>query len=81
MLRLISTSFTKPVESNMEDQGPILGYTLEPIYDCKPGYIYTAAVLSCGSCGTVIRSMGGPGSNTVCLKCVEKLNMLNALQQ
>lgn len=65
----------------MDDEDQIVGYTLEPIYDCKPGYIYTAAVLCCSSCGSVIRSMGGPGSNSLCLKCVEKLNVLNKLQQ
>ena len=65
----------------MNDEDKIIGYTLVPIYDCKPGHIYTAAVLCCNSCGNAIRSMGGPGSNSLCLKCVEQLNVLNALKQ
>lgn len=55
----------------------ILGYrktgrdTWEPIRHSK-GYIYTAAVMHCGSCGNMISGMGGPGTqNTVCPACYE----------
>jgi hypothetical protein len=57
----------------------ILGYrktgkdTWEPIEQPMKGFVYTAAIMTCGCCGTVISSMGGPGSqNTYCIPCYEK---------
>lgn len=52
----------------------ILGYdqtidgAWEPVYECKPDYIYSAAVVHCQQCGEFIRGMGGP-LNALCLKC------------
>lgn len=55
----------------------ILGYRkirngYEPIEECKKGYIYSAAFVSCSQCGAAIRGMGGPMSNAYCLACWEK---------
>ena len=62
--------------STMSDT--ILGYrktgkdTWEPIIQSN-GYIFTAAVMSCGRCGGWISGMGGPGgNNTICVPCYEK---------
>ena len=56
----------------------ILGYrktgkdTWAPIVQPR-GYIYTAAVMTCGHCNSWISGMGGPGGhNTVCVPCYEK---------
>jgi hypothetical protein len=56
----------------------ILGYrktgkdTWEPIIHSS-GYIFTAAVMTCGRCSTMISGMGGPGGkNTICVPCYEK---------
>jgi hypothetical protein len=65
----------------------ILGYrktgkhSAEPIEECKRGYVYTAAFVSCSQCGTAIRGMGGPMSNAYCLKCWEKedIDILNKM--
>ena len=52
----------------------ILGYSRlpdgvwEPLYECKPGYIYSAAIVSCQKCRQMIRSMGGP-MHAVCVNC------------
>lgn len=35
--------------------------------------IATAAILSCGLCGTVIDGMGGPGDGAVCQRCGDLL--------
>lgn len=58
--------------------GDILGYrktgkdTWEPIVHSK-GYMYTAALMHCGRCGSMISGMGGPGSsNTVCVPCYKR---------
>lgn len=56
----------------------LLGYnqipdgSWEPIYECKRGYIYSAAVVSCQRCGIWIRGMGGP-LNAVCLRCYKQV--------
>ena len=56
----------------------ILGYTRlpdgswEPVHECKPGYIYSAAVVCCRQCGRMLRGMGGP-LNAVCTTCFEKV--------
>lgn len=33
------------------------------------GQIRTAALLCCGLCGSMIDSMGGPGSGVICERC------------
>ena len=56
----------------------ILGYRKTGKDDWQPiihskGYLYTAAVMTCGCCGSVITGMGGPGTqNTYCVPCYEK---------
>lgn len=56
----------------------ILGYrktgkdSWQPIIHSK-GYMYTAAVMTCGCCGNMITGMGGPGTqHTYCVSCYEK---------
>ena len=51
----------------------ILGYYKDgkPIYETKRGYIYTAAVISCDKCRTIIRGMGGPAFGSLCAPCYE----------
>ena len=45
-------------------------YKLEKVtIENRPGGIATAAVRSCGLCGTMISGMGGPGSGSVCIPC------------
>lgn len=57
----------------------ILGYDLlpdgnwEPLYECKKGYMYTAAVVHCRQCRTFIRAMGGP-LDAVCVNCYKQIN-------
>ena len=47
----------------------------EPIV-LKEGYIYTAAIMCCGKCGSMIAGMGGPGSqHTLCMKCFDNLGL------
>ena len=46
-------------------------YVFRPIRESKRGMIATAAVLMCGQCGHFIKSMGGPGYRSYCLKCYE----------
>lgn len=59
----------------------ILGYnrlpdgTWKPLYECKPGYIYSAAVVGCRKCRKMIRGMGGP-MNAVCVECYKQLEQL-----
>ena len=61
-----------------EDREPI-GYTLEPIYAPRPGYVTTQAFILCSSCGGAISSSGGPRYNSLCLKCLDKLDVFNKL--
>ena len=51
----------------------ILGYTKDgkPIHPCKPGMVYTAAVISCAGCHKMIRGMGSPSQGAVCPTCWE----------
>ena len=60
----------------MSDE-PILGYRSngDPIYECKKGYIYTAAVIACNKCNAFIRGMGGPAFGSLCIRCHE--NQMN----
>ena len=65
----------------MSDEQQILGYTLEPIHKTLPGYITTHAFILCASCGSAISASGGPKYNAVCLKCIERLDLLNKLKK
>lgn len=68
------------VPQEPEDREPI-GYELTPIFAPRPGSIVTQAFRLCSSCRSVISSTGGPGYNSVCLRCVEKLDLFNKLCQ
>lgn len=70
------------VETPMEPETrePI-GYRLEPIYAPKKGHIVTQAFILCSSCQGAISSTGGPGYNSLCLKCIDKLDVFNKLSQ
>lgn len=63
----------------IEDREPI-GYTLEPIYASRKGFVVTQAFILCHSCNTAISSTGGPRYNAVCLKCAEHLNFTNLVK-
>jgi hypothetical protein len=64
----------------MEDRGEPIGYTLEPIYETPKGYITTHAFIMCSSCGSAISGSGGPKYNALCLKCIERLDLVNKLK-
>ena len=63
-----------------EDAGDPIGYTLEPIYATKRGTVVTQAFILCSSCNGAISSNGGPKYNSVCLKCIEQLDLINKLK-
>ena len=74
------TTLFVEVPKTPEDRPPI-GYTLEPIYEPRRGFVATAAFILCSSCGGAISSMGGPRYNSLCLKCLDKLDVFNKLSQ
>lgn len=63
----------------MSENRPVIGYTMEPIYAVQRGTITTRAFILCASCGSAISSSGGPRYNAVCLKCIERLDLINRL--
>jgi hypothetical protein len=63
----------------VEDREPI-GYTLEPIYATRKGFVATAAFILCNSCGGAISSNGGPRYNAICLKCLGHLDFTNLIK-
>ncbi len=63
-----------------EDAGDPIGYTLEPIYATKRGTVVTQAFILCSSCGGAISGTGGPRYNSLCLKCIEQLDLINKLK-
>ena len=63
----------------MTDERRVIGYTLEPIYETPPGFIATHAFILCTSCGSAISGSGGPRYNSLCLKCLDKLDVFNRL--
>ena len=67
------------VPQEPEEREPI-GYTLEPIYAAGRGMVVTQAFILCSSCGSAISSSGGPRYNSVCLKCIEQLDLINKLK-
>ena len=66
-----------PIEA--EERDPI-GYTLDPIYAARPGSVVTQAFIMCSTCGDAISSNGGPRYHSVCLKCIEQLDLINKLK-
>jgi hypothetical protein len=52
-------------------------YIFRPITESKRGMITTAAVMLCGQCQHPIKSMGGPGYRSYCLKCYDSLKVLD----
>ncbi len=58
----------------------IRSYIFRPIRESQRGMISTAAVLMCGQCGHWIKSMGGPGYRSYCLKCYEATKVLDFAQ-
>ena len=66
------------VPEEPEDREPI-GYRLEPIYPTQRGYVTTQAFILCSSCGGAISSTGGPGYDSLCWKCLDKLDVFNKL--
>ena len=72
------TTLFVQVPEEPEDREPI-GYKLEPIYAPRRGFVATAAFILCSSCGGAISSCGGPGYNSLCLKCLDKLDVFNRL--
>ena len=74
-----NTTLFVEVPAEPEEREPI-GYRLEPIYATRRGYVATAAFILCTSCGGAISSSGGPGYNSVCMKCIEQLDLINKLK-
>ena len=68
------------VPKEAEEEQEVIGYTLEPIYKPKRGSVVTQAFIMCSSCGDAISSNGGPRYNSVCLKCIEQLDLINKLK-
>ena len=73
-----STLFVE-VPEEAKEREPI-GYTLEPIYAAGRGMVVTQAFILCTSCGGAISSSGGPRYNSICLKCIEQLDLINKLK-
>jgi len=74
------TTLFVEVPEELEDPGDPIGYTLEPIYATKRGTVVTQAFILCTSCGSAISGTGGPRYNSVCLKCIEQLDLINKLK-
>lgn len=66
------------IPTEPEDREPI-GYRLEPIYPARRGHVTTQAFILCSSCRSAISPTGGPGYNSLCLKCLDKLDIFNRL--
>jgi len=64
-----------------EDLGEPIGYELQPIYATRRGHVATAAFILCSSCGGAVSSSGGPRYNSLCLKCLDKLDVFNKLSK
>lgn len=61
----------KPEHGDYEWESDQRSYTFRPIRESRRGVIATAAVLMCNHCGHFIKSMGGPGYRSYCMKCYE----------
>jgi len=75
-----NTTLFVEVPEPVEDREPI-GYALEPIYAPRRGQVATAAFILCSSCGGAVSSSGGPRYNSLCLKCLDKLDVFNKLSR
>lgn len=64
----------------MNEEQEVIGYTLEPIYKTPRGMIVTQAFIHCTSCKSAISGTGGPRYNSICLKCIERLDLINKLK-
>jgi len=64
----------------MTEDREVIGYTLEPIYKTPKGFVVTQAFILCSSCGSAISPTGGPRYNSLCLKCLDKLDVFNKLK-
>jgi hypothetical protein len=69
-----------PTTTMPNEERKVIGYTLEPIYETPRGYVVTQAFILCTSCGGAISGTGGPRYNSVCLKCIEQLDLINKLK-
>lgn len=47
----------------------------------KKGYMYTAAVITCSHCGTIMSGMGGPRPNAICFKCADELDITSKVNK
>ena len=74
------TTLFVEVSEPVKDREPI-GYTLQPIYAPSKGSIVTQAFILCSSCRSAISSTGGPKYNSLCLKCLDKLDVFNKLSK
>ena len=65
----------------------IIGYvktgedTYSVIEQLKKGYIYTAAVITCSHCGTIMSGMGGPRPHAVCFRCADELDITSKVEK
>ena len=55
-------------------------YKFRPIHETPRGAISTASVLLCGQCRSSIKSMGGPGWRSYCIKCYDVLKLTDFVQ-
>jgi hypothetical protein len=73
-----NTTLFVEVPEPVEDREPI-GYELQPIYAPRRGTVVTQAFILCSSCGGAVAPNGGPRYNSLCLKCIDKLDVFNKL--
>lgn len=61
------------VRKELERLDMVLGYYGDgtPIKPIPPGSMATCACIFCKECRKMIRSMGGPGHDAVCINCWE----------
>lgn len=48
----------------------------EPVYELKPGMVYTAAIMFCRECGITMSPMGG-GGQYFCPECYNNFKLVN----
>jgi hypothetical protein len=70
----------KPENGDYEWDSAVRSYKFRPIRESKRGMIATAAVLMCNHCGHFIKSMGGPGYRSYCIKCYEAQKVVDFSQ-
>jgi hypothetical protein len=75
-----NTTLYVEIPAEVEDREPI-GYTLEPIYSVRKGFVATAAFILCNSCGGAISSHSGPKYNAICLNCAEHFGTISGLKK